>query len=296
MNPRSKWLLAAFIVLGFAGVWRLQVAIDGERASAIRQNDELLLTSPRVMKLLSFEFAPLFGQIYWTRAVQYYGEQHSAHSRDFTSLWPLLDIATTLDPNLLPAYRFGSMFLSEAAPGGAGRPDQAVALLQRGIHENPDYWRFYQDLGFIYYMDAKDYAKAAQAFDEGSRKPKAQLWMRVMAAKVAAEGESFETSMFLWRDVYQNAIDPDTKTGALTHLQLLRVREDCKQLDALDQEYEKRFGHRPSNLNQLVQSGMLNAMPADPVGFAYVLDADGKAQLNPRSPLVEKKKILASVK
>jgi tetratricopeptide (TPR) repeat protein len=296
MNTRSKWLLAAFIVLGFAGVWRLQVAIDGERASAIRQNDELLLTSPRVMKLLSFEFAPLFGQIYWTRAVQYYGEQHSAHSRDFTSLWPLLDIATTLDPNLLPAYRFGSMFLSEAAPGGAGRPDQAVALLQRGIHENPDYWRFYQDLGFIYYMDAKDYAKAAQAFDEGSRKPKAQLWMRVMAAKVAAEGESFETSMFLWRDVYQNAIDPDTKTGALTHLQLLRVREDCKQLDALDQEYEKRFGHRPSNLNQLVQSGMLNAMPADPVGFAYVLDGDGKAQLNPRSPLVEKKKILASVK
>jgi tetratricopeptide (TPR) repeat protein len=188
------------------------------------------------------------------------------------------------------------MFLSEAAPRGAGRPDQAVALLQRGIQKNPDYWRFYQDLGFVYYMDAKDYAKAAQAFEEGSRKPGAKIWMRVMAAKVAAEGESFETSMFLWRDVYQNAIDPDTKKGALTHLQILRAQEDCKQLDALLEEYEKRFGHPPSNINQLVQSGVLDKMPVDPLGIAYVLDAHGKAQLNPQSPLVEKKKLLESIK
>jgi tetratricopeptide (TPR) repeat protein len=296
MKTRSKALLAALIVLGFAGVWRLQLAIDTERALAIRESDELLLTSPRMLKLLSFEFAPLLGQIYWTRAVQYYGEQHAGPARDFTTLWPLLDIATTLDPNLLPAYRFGSMFLSAPAPGGAGRPDQAVTLLQRGIQENPEYWRFYQDLGFIYYMDAKDYPKAAQAFEEGSRKPGAKLWMRAMAAKVAAEGESFETSMFLWRDVYQTAIDPDTKKGALTHLQLLRARQDCKQLDSLDEAYAKRFGHPPGDLNQLVQSGMLNATPVDPLGFAYLLDAQGKAQLNPRSPLVEKQKLLEPVR
>ena len=296
MKTRNGWILAAFIVMGFAGVWRLQLAIDVERASAIRESDELLLTSPRMLKLISFEYGPLLGQVYWTRAVQYYGEQHSTHNRNFTSLWPLLDIATTLDPNLLPAYRFGSMFLSARAPGGAGRPDQAVTLLQRGIQENPDYWRFYQDLGFIYYMDAKDYPRAAQAFEEGSRKPKAQLWMRAMAAKVAAEGESFETSMFLWRDVYQTAIDPDTKKGALAHLQVLQARQDCNQLDALGEEYEKRYGHRPSNLNQLIQSGMLSVIPGDPLGFAYVLDEDGKAQLNPRSPLSEKKKLFDSVK
>ena len=296
MNLQSKWLLAVLIVLGFAGVWRLQVAIDAERASVIRENDELLLTSPRTLKLMSFEFAPLLGQIYWTRAVQYYGEQHATPGKDFNSLWPLLDIATTLDPNLLPAYRFGSMFLSAHAPGGAGRPDLAVSLLQRGIRENPDYWRFYQDLGFIYYMDAKDYPKAAQAFEEGSRKPNAHIWMRVMAAKVAAEGESFETSMFLWRDVYQTAIDPDTKKGALAHLQVLQARQDCKQLDALSEEYEKRFGRRPSNLNQLIQSGMLSVIPGDPLGFAYILDENGEAQLNPRSPLAEKKRLFDAVK
>ena len=45
---------------------------------------------------------------------------------------PLLDLTTTLDPYFSIAYRFGAIFLSEASPGGPGRPDQAVALLAEG--------------------------------------------------------------------------------------------------------------------------------------------------------------------
>src|SRR5260370_38112730 len=97
-------------------------------------------------------------------------------------LWPLLDITTTLDPNLLVAYRFGAMFLSQAAPGGAGRPDLAVQLIQRGIQANPDYWRLYEDLVFVYYFDVKDYKKAWEAFLEGSKNPKGQLRVQVMPA------------------------------------------------------------------------------------------------------------------
>ena len=52
-------------------------------------------------------------------------------------LWPLLDVTTTLDPHLLVAYRFGSMFLSDAPPRGAGRPDLGMQLIQRGIQANP---------------------------------------------------------------------------------------------------------------------------------------------------------------
>lgn len=296
MKSRTVVLLFLFIALGFAAIWHLQIHIDAQRAIAIQESNDLLVTSPKVLKLLSMEYAPLLGQIYWTRAVQYYGEKHAAHSTDLSSLWPLLNISTTLDPNLLPAYRFGSMFLSEASPRGAGRPDLAVQLIERGIQANPDYWRFYQDLGFIYYFDVRDYAKAAQAFEEGSRKPYALVWMKVMAAKIAAEGENFETSMFLWRDVYKTAEDPDTKSGALAHLQVLQAQQDCKQLDALGDEYEKRFGHRPGNINQLMRSGLLSVQPADPLGFAYQLDSDGKAQLNPKSPVLEKKKMFDAIK
>ena len=290
MSPRNSILLTLMLVVGFAAIWHLQIAIDAQRAAVLQERDDLLVTSPKLLKIASMEFAPLLADVYWTRAVQYYGQKHAGNDPNLMLLWPLLNIATTLDPNLLPAYRFGAMFLSDAAPRGAGRPDLAVELIQRGIQANPDYWRFYEDLGFIYYFDVKDYAKASQAFLDGSRHPDAKIWMKVMAAKIAAEGESFETSAFLWRDIYQSATDPQTKQGALDRLQLLVAHQDCKELDQLGDEYEKRFGQRATRISQLVQAGLLPGAPADPRGFPYELGDDGKVQLNAKSPLLEKQK------
>src|SRR5207248_6633579 len=170
-----------------------------------------LLCAAKLLNAVSLEYAPLLADFYWSRVVQFYGYKHVRGYAYLEELWPLLDITTTLDPTLIVAYRFGAIFLSQRPPGGAGRPDLAVQLIQRGIKANPDYWRLYEDLGFIYYMDMKDYKKASEAFLEGSKNPKALIWMKIMAAKIAAEGESYETSFFLWNDVYTATRDPKIK-------------------------------------------------------------------------------------
>jgi tetratricopeptide (TPR) repeat protein len=285
-------LLVLVLPMGFAGIWRLQHAIDSELASVSQERDDVLLRSGKLVKLMSLEYAPLMADIYWTRVVQYYGNKRVRGQADLDLLWPLLDITTTLDPNLLIAYRFGAMFLSQAPPAGAGRPDQAVELIRRGIQANPDYWRLYEDLGFVYYTDLKDYQKAAEAFLEGSKKPNAQVWMKVMAAKIAAEGESFSTSVFLWKDIYESSSDPLIKKNALLRLKLLRAQEDCKQLNALADEYEKRNGRRPARMMDLVQAGLLRAAPVDPEGFGYVFGEGGKAELNLDSPLLEQQLLI----
>ncbi len=294
-NPIA-WLLLLVLPLGFAGIWRLQHDIDAQRASLSEERDDVLLRSGKLMKVMSLEYAPLLADIYWTRVVQYYGNKHVRGQANLELLWPLLDITTTLDPNLLISYRFGAMFLSQAPPTGAGRPDLAVKLIERGIQTNPDYWRLYEDLGFIYYFDLKDYKKASDAFLEGSKKPNAQLWMKVMAAKVAAEGESLETSVFLWKDIYNTTSDASVKKNALMHLQLLKVKEDCRQLDLLADEYAKRFGKRPARMSDLVQAGLLQGIPGDPLGFPYIFGEDEKAELNLDSPLLEQQLLLERFK
>jgi hypothetical protein len=285
-------VLLLVLPLGFAGIWLLQHKIDAQRASLSEERDDVLLRSGKLVKVMSLEYAPLLADIYWTRVVQYYGNKRVRGQTNLDLLWPLLDITTTLDPNLLIAYRFGAMFLSQAAPSGAGRPDLAVQLIERGIQANPEYWRLYEDLGFVYYFDLKDYQKASAAFLEGSKKPNAQLWMKVMAARVAAEGESFETSMFLWKDIYDSTVDPSVKKNALQHLQLLKAKEDCKQIDALANEYARRFGKRPTGMNDLVQAGLIRGIPGDPLGYAYVFGEDGKVELNLDSPLLEQQLLL----
>ncbi len=282
-----NWLLALLLTAGFAGVWRLQHSIDGRRTALHQEKDELVLRSGKTVKVISLEYTPLMADVYWTRVVQYYGDKHERHDANFELLWPLLDLTTTLDPNLVVAYRFGATFLSEPSPRGAGRPDLAIELLGRGIRENPDYWRFYEDLGFVYYFELKDYAKASAAFAEGSKNPDALIWMKVMAARIAAEGESLSTSIFLWNEIYATTKDPMVKENALTHLRLLKAKEDRRQLNALADEFEKRTGRRPARLGELVQAGLLNRLPVDPLGYAYVLGPNGRAALNLNSPLFE---------
>jgi tetratricopeptide (TPR) repeat protein len=283
-------LLCCLLFPGFAGVWKLQEKIDAQFDGMHQEADDLVLRSGKLLKVMSLEYAPLMADLYWTRVVQYYGDKAVHRDSNFELLWPLLDVTTTLDPNLLVAYRFGSMFLSENAPQGAGRPDLAIQLIQRGIQANPEYWRFYEDLGFIYYFELQDYGKAAAAFLEGSKNPDAKTWMKVLAAKVSEQGDNSETSAFLWNDIYTTTTDPQMKENAATHLQLLKSDEDCKAIDAVSIDFEKKNSRKPSSMQELVSAGMLKGVPADPTGHSYVLDGDGKAQLDPDSPLAKKKR------
>jgi tetratricopeptide (TPR) repeat protein len=291
-SAKAIVLLVLAFAGGFSGIWKLQHTIDRQRGVLSEERDDVLLSSGKLLKLMSLEYAPLMADFYWTRVVQFYGNKRVRGNANMELLWPLLDITATLDPNLLVTYRFGAMFLSQHAPAGAGRPDLAVQLIQRGIKENPDYWRLYEDLGFVYYFDMKDYAKASEAFLEGSKNPNAQLWMKVLAAKVAAEGESYATSIFLWKDILATSTDPTIKKNAEMHLQLLKVKEDCRQIDLLADEFEKRFGRRPKRISEMVQSKLLQGTPVDPKGYPYVFDEKGKAELNLDSPLLDQQVML----
>jgi hypothetical protein len=288
MNLKSYIALFLFVLFGFAGVWRLQQRIDVQQNAVVNEDDQVMLRSSKLVKGLSLEYAPLVADIYWTRVVQYFGNKQAGKQLDLRLLWPLLDVTSVLDPQLMPVYHFGSTFLSDASPRGAGRPDLAVELLERGLRANPDEWRLYYDLGFVYYFDIKDYAKASAALYEGSKNPKAFIWMKAMAAKIATEGNSTETSNFLWQDVYNTTKDPLVKQNALRHLQLLRAEDDRKQIDAVADEYQKRFGRRPVRMSELVQSGLLRGAPVDALGYPYILSEGGKAELNLKTPLRER--------
>jgi hypothetical protein len=285
MSFKGYIALFLFVLLGFAGVWRLQQRIDVQQQTVGSEDDQVMLRSSKLVKGLSLEYAPLVADIYWTRVVQYFGNKHAGKQVDLRLLWPLLDVTSVLDPHLIPVYHFGSTFLSDAPPRGAGRPDLAVELLERGLKANPEEWRLYYDLGFVYYFDLKDYPKASAAFYEGSKNPKAFVWMKVMAAKIAMEGDSTETSNFLWQDVYNTTNDPLVKENALKHLQLLRTERDRKQIDAVTEEFERRFGRRPDRMSELLQDGLLRGEPMDPLGYPYVLSEGGTAEINPQSPL-----------
>jgi hypothetical protein len=277
-------LYFAIVTAGLMGLYALQRIIDSRLGLNQDQHDELIfLPSERYLTRLSGGYSGLLADIYWTRAVQYYGRHRLARSREFSLLGTLLDIATNLDPHLLIAYRFGSLFLAGKPPEGAGDPHRAIYLLDRGIVNNPDYWRLWEDLGFIYYWDMKDYAHAATAFRIGSERPGALPWMRVLAASVAAQGGEIQSSRTLWTEIARSAENDAIRHSAEIHLTALDAVESLKKLDNVLAVYRQKEGHRAHSMQDLVSAGYFPGIPLDPSGAPFVVTPDGRAALSPRT-------------
>ena len=71
----------------------------------------------------------------------------------------------------------------------------------------------------------------------------------------------------------------------MIHLHLLRAEADREQLDKIAAEYKKRTGAAPKTMRDLVNAGLIPGLAGDPEGYVYTFDANGKAQINPASPL-----------
>jgi tetratricopeptide (TPR) repeat protein len=255
--------------------------ITAERGREATLEEVLYLPSGKVLKKASLGYSSLLADIYWTRAVQYFGSQHignaplATKSTNYSLLYPLLNITSDLDPHILVVYQFGSIFLSQQPPEGAGQPDKAVALVEKGIRENPEYWRLYFTLGFIHYVDRKDYKAAQEAFEKGSRIPGALPWMKVMAARMAERGKDVNTAIALWRAVYDSAQDMQVKKTAISHLGSIRADLDIMELDRRVNAYHARTGTYPANWEDLIRAGLLQGIPADPHGEPYKLLLNG---------------------
>jgi tetratricopeptide (TPR) repeat protein len=263
--------------------------IDQLRSSATLE-DVLFITSPKAVKRLSLGYDGLLADIYWTRAVQYFGGRHVAGASHFRMLAPLLEITTTLDPHLVVAYQFGANFLSPKPPNGAGMPEKAIQLVNYGIQNNPNDWKLYYELGFIYYMDVKDYAKAADAFGRGSQIPDAHPFLKVMAAQMAQHAGDTQMARALWTTTYQSTQDKQIRGNALVHLRALQVADEVTAIEGIVGQYRQITGRTPASLNELVAANYLKYVPLDPAGHPYGL-VDGsrvEVEFPDQIPFIEK--------
>jgi len=258
-------------ILLMAGV----VGLQGYRERHFRtvEVDEQILyvRAPSVMMRLALSFKDVFADLYWIRAIQHYGTTRLSSSQDkhYELLYPLLDLATSLDPRFSIAYRFGALFLSEGAPGGANRPDQAVALLQKAMAANPERWEYPYDIGFVYYRN-REYSKAAEWFRKAANVPGGPSWLSPLIAVTMTQGGDLRTSRFLWQNLLSSE-ERWVRTAAERRLTQLDAIEQIQQLQFLTSQYQRRYGNPPPTWDAMIKAGLLRDLPRDPTGVEYVL-------------------------
>ncbi len=123
-----------------------------------------------------------------------------------------------------------------------------------GIQNNPDNWRLYYDLGFVYYTELKDYKNAADTFARGSRVPNAHPFLKVIAAQMASHAGDYETARRLWlAKLPEHPGQTDQAERSLTicaHCVSTKTSSICKQAVT---RFGERTGRLPPSMAELVQ-------------------------------------------
>ena len=173
MNDRTKTLaLGLVVVIGMTCAALLVRRIDTlrppEDPNAI---DESLYVNGKTARRISLAFNGLAADWYWMRSLQYVGRKiindndvplDNLGLLNLKLLAPLLDTATTLDPEFQDPYEYAAIVLP------AINVNEAIRITKKGIEANPNAWRLYHHLGYIYWQQ-HDYQAASEIYGRGAQ-------------------------------------------------------------------------------------------------------------------------------
>jgi tetratricopeptide (TPR) repeat protein len=207
----KSWVWVFLLIMGIGLSAAAQNWLDAQRRPEEMPgsiDETLYLTAGEALKRASMGFDGLLADLYWIRTIQYFGRNRERQKaergvvdlRQMRQLEPLLEMTTELNPHHIAAYRFGAFFLRYIDP------EKAVSFANRGIRNNPDEWRLYQDLGFIYWRFGR-YREASDAYLAGSRIAGAPPWMEAMAATMLVRGGDSETAREIFERLCEGSDD-----------------------------------------------------------------------------------------
>ena len=293
-------VLLLTVLIGLATVVGLSRWLDSHRPPVdSKLEEEQLYLNGATARRISLGFNGLAADWYWMRSLQYVGRKiigvpenvqiDSLGQLNLKLLAPLIDTATTLDPQFMEPYQYAAVVLPDIDL------QQAIRITKKGIAANPSAWRLHQYLGYIYWQQ-KDFQAAGEAYDQGSKLPGAPVWMEAMKAKMAAEGGSRELAREIYERMYEQAEDSQVKEMARVRLLQLESLDQRDGLRKVLSAYRSKAGRCPSSWSEVglvLRALRLNldaaGAPLDPSGTAYVIVSDScDVALDPKSEVLVK--------
>ena len=230
-RTRKTIVATAVIIFGLIASVALTRYVDGVHPPLPRgfEDEDLALQGAR-LKGFAFGAEGLMADWYWMNSLQYLGKKISSvglanlnlddmRPLNPRLLYPYLNNAADLDPRFIAPYSYGATILP------AIDAEQAIALTEKGIANNPNEWRLRQYLGYIYWRLGK-YDRASEVYGEGARMPGTPIFFKMMEARMKTEGGSRDLARDMYRQIAAEAQDDVSRQSA--ELRLL-------QIDSLDE-------------------------------------------------------------
>jgi tetratricopeptide (TPR) repeat protein len=207
-------------------------------------------------------------------------------SLDLHLLPSLLRTATALDPKFLDPYYYGAVILPDVDA------NEAIELLNQGIAANPEQWKLYQHLGYIYWQ-RREYQKASEVYETGAKLPNAPPWMLAMSARMKAEGGASQAAREMYAHLYEASDDLNVKRMVEKQLMRLDSLDERGKIRQVLSDYAKGTGRCAASWKEVaaaLRAGRVrldaSGAPIDPSNTPYRLISGGcDVDLDQSSPV-----------
>lgn len=209
-----KGLAAAFGLFGASlGMLRLY-------DTSMSKIEYLSIPAAVTTHALAAGYENIAADAFYLQFIHYFGK-HLRAKQKFYNVYPVLDLATNLDPRFEGAYMMGAMAL-----GDNGQVDEAETLWNKGVRANPGDWRFPYQAGmslFLFGNRNDQYLRAAELFRAAAALPGAPPEARYMEARMYQVTSRREMAIKIWADTYLHSPSEEARSVAERTLKRMGV-------------------------------------------------------------------------
>lgn len=298
MSALQKYLPQVILAVSLALLYPMHEWVDTASGAMQLDRDVLYLSDPESVKNLACGYDALLADLYWIRTIQYFGTKVTddptvlnERSQKLKLLYPLADIATTLDPQYSQVYQFSGFFVHDYVD-----PELGYKLLEKGVANNPENFRLYQTLGFLLWSDSKC-DEAARVYKQASEIPDAPPLFKVLSAVVYTQCGDVKGTYRLLKTELENTDDPRVKEVIEQRLVGYQALVEIDLLHQAVGYFRERSGRNPTSLVELIRTVRMpsgpdsppiqvdaTGQPLDPNGVPYLYSATtGEITVNPQS-------------
>lgn len=173
---------------------------DGYRNS---EGEEVLyLPKNEGIKAISFGYRNVLSNMLWFKTISYFGK-HYADDQQYKWLMHMCLLVTDLDPEKKYVYNFCSMMLSWEA----GKPEDALEILNKatGVFNDEYYFYYIRGMVYLYFLDNRE--AAVSDFTESASKRDAPAFIKRIAGKGILSIASPEAAAEFLQKAISNSAD-----------------------------------------------------------------------------------------
>lgn len=277
-----------FLVAGLALAMGLQ-GPAGEATAQRRRSDFRHTPDPELVKVLAGAHRSTTADLFWLQTLPDLAREFADAEAKARWVDHSIDAITDLEPSFMTVYDFGQAYLSILDRSVPGSVDRAIALLEKGIRNNPRESGLYVRLALIHWMEKKDRRKTIELLDRAQDLPGFDSLSASMLARMKADDRDDLVALGMWEKPLREG-SPEIRRKA--ELLYWRIKGEIARRAARD--FEKRHGRRPRTPEEIAVPELVQAEVVPVILEGLRIDENGLPRYE-RSQELEMQELLLGI-